>query len=167
MICRYNQRSYFNLFYSDYCLVIKSNGQQPCNNHWRGGEIYLKINGELHLILNEGFEEEEYCLPMHQVDIENDQIQLQSSNDNAVCISSFEVNGQQLLVGNSNSQKFFWIDGNQNRCDDNFMSTPQITIQNGKVISSKCTEGNIVLIFCRQNQICQLIRTTLNINQKW
>ena len=125
-------------------MLIKSNGQPPCTDHWRGGEIYLKINGELHITLDEGFEEEEYCLPMHQVDIENDQFQLQSSSDNGVCISSFEVNGQQLYVGNSNSQTFFWIDEDQNRCDDERMSTSQITVQNGKVISSKCTQGKTV-----------------------
>ena len=136
-----------NLFHSDYCLVIRSTSQSPCNEYWRGSSIYLKINGQLHKTLNYGFEEEKYCLPMHQVNIESDQIQLQSSGTDGVCISSFEMNGQQLLVGKWNSQTVFWIDGNQNRCDDERMATSQITIQNGRVISSECKQGKFVLIF--------------------
>ena len=48
------------------------------------------------------------------------------------------MNGTPILVGKGNNLSTFWLDGDQNACDDVIMSTEEITIQNQKVISSLC-----------------------------
>ena len=73
-----------------------------------------------------------------QVDEENDRFQLQSSNTDGVCITSISVNDVKVLVGKNNDKSIFWIDGNQNECNEEFMSSQQITIKNGEIISSRC-----------------------------
>ena len=88
--------------------------------------------------MKNSFNEFEYCRRLDLVDIENDEFQLQSSGDDGVCITSLTVNGSEMLVGKLDDQAAFWIDGNQNHCRDGSMSTPQITIKNGKIHSSEC-----------------------------
>ena len=85
-----------------------------------------------------GFSEFEHCLNNDDVDVANDEFQLQSTSDNGVCITSLSINGNQLRVGLSNNLQSFWIDSDEAYCLDNFMSSSQITIRNGQVISSTC-----------------------------
>ena len=85
-----------------------------------------------------GFREFEHCLKNDDVDVANDEFQLQSTSDNGVCITSLSINGNPLLVGRSNNLQNFWIDSNEQDCLDNFISSSQITIQNGQVIYSTC-----------------------------
>ena len=48
------------------------------------------------------------------------------------------VNDKKMLVGQDGDQQSFWIDGNGQRCSSDSMSTTEITIQNGNVVSSEC-----------------------------
>ena len=109
---------------------------------WDGDEIDFNVNGERQGSLEGEFKKFEYCRRWDEVDVENDQFQLQSQGDDGVCITSLTVNGNEMLVGKLNDQPSFWIDGNQNHCRDGSMSTPQITIKNGKVLSSSCKGKN-------------------------
>ena len=86
----------------------------------------------------EGFREFEHCLNIDAVDVANDEFQLQSTSGNGVCITSLSINRNPLLVGGSNNLQNFWIDSNEPFCLDHFMSSSQITIQNGHVVSSTC-----------------------------
>jgi len=110
-------------------------GWEP--HHWPGDEITMKYNGETVATINQGFQDFEYCI--NSFDHANDKLQLENDGYNAVCITSLSINGEQLLVGKNNDLQSFWMSKGQ-ICDDDFMSTEEITIQNGKVISSICVE---------------------------
>ena len=105
---------------------------------WSGSDIFIKHNGVHVATMPSAYEVFEYCFEMDDIDVINDKFQLQSTSDDGVCITSLLINNNQLLVGKHNNLQGFWIDGNDNYCLDNFMSTSQITIQNGQVISSLC-----------------------------
>ena len=111
-----------------------NNGPQ----HWAGGDIAIKHNGETVATMPQGFGEFEYCLNMDDIDIANDELQLQSSSGDGVCITSLSIDNIPLFVGKNKNLPSFWIDENDQYCLDDFMSTSQITIQNGQVISSLC-----------------------------
>ena len=127
-----------------------TDGGPPQSN---GDEIAVKHNGETIATIPKGFTEFEYCLDAENVTM-NDVFQLESlaSCDwhcygrictwgcNGVCITSLSIGGGQVLVGENNDLTSFWIDGDQNYCMDDFMSSSQIKIQNGQVISSKCKD---------------------------
>ena len=85
-----------------------------------------------------GFSEFEHCLNNDDVDVANDEFQLQSTSGDGVCITSLSINGNPILVGASNNLQSFWIDSDGSYCLDNFMSSSQITIRNGRVISLTC-----------------------------
>ena len=102
------------------------------------GSIILSVNGERRATIPSGFEEFRYDLFFDDFDVENDQIQLQSTGINGTCITSLKINENQILVGKNKDMSVFWIDGNNNQCTENIMSTSQIIIQNGDIISSEC-----------------------------
>ena len=106
--------------------------------YWAGSEIIIKHNGHTIATMPAGFREFEHCLNIDDVDVTNDEFQLQSTSDDAVCITSLSINRNPLLVGKSNNLQNFWIDSNEPYCSDHFMSSSQITIRNGQVISSTC-----------------------------
>ena len=108
---------------------------------WAGGDIELKHNGKTIATMPRGFKEFEHCLDMDDVDLPNDKFQLQSSNGDGACITSLSININQLLVGKNSNLPSFWIDGNDQYCLDDFMSTSQITLQNEQVISSICKQN--------------------------
>ena len=112
-----------------------------CNEYLHGGAIYLSVNDEKKATIPYRFYRYEFCLPTKEVDVINDRFQLQSTNNDGVCISSFHVNGTQILVGPKNNQTSFWIDQNQSRCDNQKVATKEITVRNGQVIFSEC-KGN-------------------------
>ena len=115
----------------------------PSQSH--GAEIAFKHNGETIATIPEGFTEFEYCLDAENVTM-NDIFQLESSAScgyygcDGVCITSLSIGGGQVLVGENNNLPSFWIDRDQNYCMDDFMSSSQIKIRNGQVISSKCKD---------------------------
>ena len=91
-----------------------------------------------------GFARYEFCLPTEDVDVISDRFHLQATNNDGVCISSFQMNGTQIFVGPENNQKSFWIDRNDGRCDNVKLTTRGITVQNGQVIFSEC-QGNLFI----------------------
>ena len=60
-------------------------------------------------------------------------IQLQQSRWNNVCITGLYMNDEQLFVGKNSNLPSFWMMSNQPLCLDWMMSTPEITIKDGKV----------------------------------
>ena len=107
-------------------------------NDWAGGDIAIKHNGETVATMPRGFKEFEYCLDMDDVDVCKDKFQLQSSSGDGVCITSLSINNLQLFVGKNNNLPSFWIDGNDQFCLKDFISTSQIIIRSEQVISSLC-----------------------------
>ena len=96
------------------------------------------MNGKRKTSLQRGFKHFRYCSPWNKSDRESDIFKLQSSNNDGICITSLHINEKQIFVGKNKKQLNFWIDGNQNECSNEFMSTSQITIQNTEIISSEC-----------------------------
>ena len=78
-----------------------------------------------------------------QVNIEDDIFTLEATSTDGVCITSLTVNNEQLLVGEDNDLSYFWMDENDLRCEDNYMATDVLEIQNGKVAYSECKQDNI------------------------
>ena len=121
------------------CQRVKPDGT-PSNSHpyWDGDDITLKQNGNTIATLPAGFKEFNYCLNIDDVDVTNDEFQLQSTGSDGICITSLLINFNPLLVGENNNLQSFWIDSDTPYCSDEYMSSSQITIQNGQVISSTC-----------------------------
>ena len=105
----------------------------------------MNVNGVQKSIIPSRFKEHRYCLSSNQVNVEKDQIQLQSSSKDGVCIQNLMVFGKKIHYGVSNDLSRFWIDGNHNSCRNDNMVSSQVTIQNGEIISSKC-EGKTTLV---------------------
>jgi hypothetical protein len=134
-----------------YCIRVTSSDDESLCQHVvtgagpkdsAGGDILIKHNGDTIATMPRGFKEFEHCLELDEIDVANDKFQLQSSNGDGACITSLAININQLLVGKNNNLPSFWIDGNDQYCLENFMSTSQITIQNGQVNSSTCKPMN-------------------------
>ena len=119
-------------------MQLTSRRSSFCDQYWQGGEIYLNVNDIRKATIPSKFSRYEFCLPIEEVNVMYDRFQLQSTNDDAVCISSFQINGTQIFVGPENNQTSFWIDRNQPSCENHKLSTKEITIQNGQVIFSEC-----------------------------
>ena len=130
-----------------YCIRVTSSNDESLCQHvvpaagpkdWAGGDIAINHNGNTVATMPRGFKEFEYCWNMDVVDVANDKFQLHSSNGDGACITSLSININQLLVGKNSNLPSFWIDGNDQYCLDDFMSSSQITIQNGQISSSVC-----------------------------
>ena len=110
-----------------------------CHTGWNGNAIRLKHNGNTIATIPAGFTVFEHCLNMDDVDVTNDKFQLQSTGNNEVCITSLRINQNLIYAGENNHLRNFWIGGDDPYCFGNFMTSSQITIRNGRVISSACT----------------------------
>ena len=127
-----------------FCFEMTSSGNQPCNRHFEGGEVYLNINDVRKATVPRKFRYFEHCFPSEEVDVVNDRFRLQSSSNDGVCISSLKINGTQILNGRNNNQTAFWLDKNSRSCDNvvddvqYLMASPYIAIQNNQVISPSC-----------------------------
>ena len=128
----------FSLFLESFCMQVTSRRSTFCNEHLYGGAILLNVNNELKAVIPRYSTRYEFCLPTEDVDVTNDRFQLQATNNDGVCISSFQVNGTQIFVGPENNQTSFWIAQNQPSCDKQKVATNEITVQNGQVVSSEC-----------------------------
>ena len=106
----------------------------PAN--WSGGPIALKHNYQTVTYIPRGFTEFEHCID--EVYVANDRLQLTSTSGDGVCITGLFINGNQLLVGKNDDLQSFWIDSDDLYCHYNFLSSTQITIQNGRVSDSTC-----------------------------
>ena len=140
-----------------YCIKITSSDDDICRTHpkrrqnssWDGGNIelhYITKDDEDHVAtLETGEKEMEFCLPIDQVNISDDIFSLSATSTDGVCITSLTVNNEPLLVGINNDLTYFWMDENDlvDRCEDNYMATDVLEIQNGKVVYSNCKQHNI------------------------
>ena len=111
-------------------------------NNWLGGEINLNQNGEKIATLPYGFTNFEYCVGASH----DDEFQLQATNDDGVCITSLAINNNQLLVGKDENQESFWMNQKLPKCSNDQMTTSQLTIQNGNIVSSECVEQNSIIV---------------------
>ena len=132
---------------SDYCIKVTSGeNQELCNNpkwpnaweNWSGGDIAVNYNGNQVATMERGFTNFEYCMPRWAVDIENDEFQLTTPHSKGVCVTSFTVDGQAILVGPNNDKPSFWLDTDWLDCLDSNVATSEITVKNGQVSSSYC-----------------------------
>ena len=123
------------------CIKITSNmddnlcsgGGNKAEN-WLGGDINLNLNGETIATTSHGFLNFEYCVEASNVD----ELQLQATSTDGVCITSLSVNDKQLLVGKNGDLPSFWMSTNRLKCTSQRMTTSEITIKDGKIISSEC-----------------------------
>ena len=104
-------------------------------SNWPGGEITITYDSNVWTV-PAGFTDFEHCID--NVNVANDLILLDSTTDDGACITGLFYNNNQLLVGKNNDLRSFWIDGDQQDCLDDFMSTSQIGIRNGVAFSSSC-----------------------------
>ena len=123
------------------CIKITSNmdddlcsgGGNKAEN-WLGGDINLNLNGETIATTSHGFLDFEHCVEASIVD----ELQLQATSTDGVCITSLSVNNKQLLVGKNGDLPSFWMSTNRLKCTGQRMTTSEITIKDGKIISSEC-----------------------------
>ena len=132
---------------SDYCIRVTSGLDQGlCNNpkwpnaweNWSGGDVAVNYNGNQVATMERGFTDFEYCMPRWAVDAENDEFQLSTPHSKGVCVTSFTVDGQAILVGPNNDKPSFWLDTDWLDCLDTNVATSEITVKNGQVASSYC-----------------------------
>ena len=129
----------------EYCIRMTSSAAAVCAHdnpvvyasNWLGGTIQVKQNGKV--IANMGYATKnfEHCVPMSDVDIENDEFSLHATSSDGVCITGLYLNDEQLLVGKDNDLEGFWLDQDQPNCVDGYMSTSHMIIQNGQVVLSQ------------------------------
>ena len=133
----------------EYCVKITSSNDSSCGNHpkpsasWHGGAIELLHNGDVVATLPTRGQQLEYCLPIDEVDVANDQFEFKSTTTDGVCITSLTVNNEQLLVGQNDDQSTFWLDQNENHCLDSNMAGKSLTVQNGEIYYSECKKDFI------------------------
>ena len=117
---------------------MRSPGSNCKASSWYGDPIKLFHNDEEKAIIPSKFTDFEYCIDMDDVDIENDEFKMLASGSDGVCIDSLHINNNQILVGKNNDLAFFEFVSDDEHCSNDYMSSSQITIQNGQVISSTC-----------------------------
>ena len=141
-----------NKINSDFCILATSSADESLcerlapdgtplggsHEDWAGADIIIKHNGNTIATIPTGFREFKHCLHIDDVDVTNDEFQLQSTSWDGICITSLLINRNPILVGENNNLQSFWIDSDQPYCSDEYMSSSQIMIQNGQVISSTC-----------------------------
>ena len=128
-----------------FCIQMTSSPDEDLCEHpkadhtaWIGGAISISQNGNVIGSMKRGTQEFELCLDYGDVDIENDVFEIARTTNDGVCVTSLSIDGNDILVGPNGKQPNFWIDGNDNDCTDDFVSTKQLIIQNNAVISSEC-----------------------------
>ena len=106
--------------------------------HWAGSTIQIKQNGKVIANMPSMAKDFKHCLPMTDVDIENDEFSFHATTSNGVCITGLYINEEQLLVGKYDDLEGFWLDHDQPNCVDGYMSSSHMIIKNGKVVLSQC-----------------------------
>lgn len=146
-----------------FCIQIMSSPnehlcQHPGGDHtnWSGNTLQIKQNGNLIGEMKKGTQDYELCLKYSQVDIEKDIFEIAKTGNDGVCITSLSVDRKIILVGPNENKSNFWIDGNDNGCRDDFVSTQHVTIQNKALISSECDPKFCIEMTSSEDQeLCQ------------
>lgn len=144
---------------NEFCIRLHS-GEAACpsgshGSSWEGDSIAIYHNGVFEAGTQYGFTNFEYCLPLDQVDVENDIFEFENGGDDGVsnlyfpsplsafdsairlikvCLESIIMNDQEIFLGKT----YFVIDGDQQICSYDSMVTESIQIQNGLIIDSLC-----------------------------
>ena len=134
----------------EYCIRMTSSASDVCAHNdpvvyasnWLGGTIQVKQNGKVIAYMGYATKNFEHCVPMSDVDVENDEFSLHATSSDGVCITGLYLNDKQLLVGKDNDLEGFWLDQDQPFCKDGYMSTSHIIIQNGQVVLSQARFKN-------------------------
>ena len=61
----------------------------------------------------------------------------------------------QVFAGSDNDQPSFWIDGDDNTCFPNHVSSSEMTVVNGQVTDSECNPAFCILITSGPDDVCQ------------
>ena len=129
----------------EFCIRMTSSESDVCGHptlanpvHWAGSTIQIKQNGKVIANMPSAAKDFKHCLPMTDVDIENDEFSLHATTSNGVCITGLYINEEQLLVGKYDDLEGFWLDHDQPNCVDGYMSSSHMIIKNGKVVLSQC-----------------------------
>ena len=97
---------------------------------WSGDNIALKLNGKTIDTLPKGFKNFKHCIFHSNIDLVNDQIIIEQTNEDEVCITSLKIEFQgqihEILVGKENNKSSFWI--GDEFCFDDFISTRQVRL---------------------------------------
>merc|ERR1712226_624661 len=141
-----------------FCIQMTSSPDEDLCEHpqgdrfdWAGGPISIHQNGKIVGLMLPETEKYKLCLDYDEVDIENDVFEFAKTTNDGVCITSLIIDGTDILVGPNveqpnfwpgfwpnGKQPNFWIDGNENSCTADFVSTQELKIQNNVVFSSEC-----------------------------
>ena len=145
-----------------FCIKMTSSPDQLLCEHpkadhaaWAGDAISIKQNGYVIGSMESGTRDFELCLDYDDVDIENDVFEFARTTTDGVCITSLSIDGADVLVGPNNEQPNFWIDGDDNSCTDDFVSTQELIIQNNAVISSHCDKICIKMTSSPDEYLCE------------
>ena len=127
-------------YFSESSLCAHNVGDEVISiaGHWAGGTIHIDHNGKNVAKMPSGSQNFEVCLPLSDVDVENDEFSLHATSSNGVCITGLFVNKKQIRVGKGNDLEAFWLDHDQPSCIDGYMSSSHMIIQNGEVVLSQC-----------------------------
>ena len=87
-----------------------------------------------------GFRKFEHCMSYDEVDLKNDNFQFISTGDDDVCITELSLNNQKIMTGRNRDRKSFWLETGKSECTVNSMTTNEITIRNGMIVSSACEQ---------------------------
>lgn len=74
---------------TEFCVRLESGAGRNCSNKWRGDDISLFHNGVKKRTFQYAFENESFCLPFNEVDIQNDVFELKNGGIDGVSIESF------------------------------------------------------------------------------
>ena len=128
-----------------FCIRMTSSASDVCAHptlavasNWIGSAIQIKQNGKVIANMQRGAKDFKHCLPITDVDIENDEFSLHATSSDGVCITSLYINEEQILVGKDDDLEGFWLDHDQPNCVDGYMSSSHMIFKNGKVVLSQC-----------------------------
>ena len=118
---------------SDLCLT-----NDGVRGKGAGDAIEIFQNSNKIGTMTKGTKTFQLCLDYGQFDIENDVFKLATTGTDGVCIESLSMDGNEILLGPNRKKPNFWFDGNGHMCNDDFVYTEELIIQNNAVVSSEC-----------------------------
>ena len=141
---------------NEYCIrIVGGRTNTPgCTDKWKGPPISVSRNGVLVGATQKGFAQEDFCIPLGQVDPENDIFEVSVENETGNgCISSISVDGVALMFGPNKDMFHYWsitLDA-VNICQTPHsqlldsgqpvkwgMHLKSFEFQNGQIISDEC-----------------------------
>ena len=75
---------------TELCVRLESSAGRNCSNKWRGDEISLIHNGVEKRTFQFAFTNESFCLPINEVNIQNDVFELRNGGTDGVSKELFQ-----------------------------------------------------------------------------